>query len=302
MSQDLSYSTRDQLVDLIKAFGGSGNYIVIPRLFFDLTGDLSQAGMLSQLIYWSDRSSRVDGFVYKSSSDWYVEVGASDYAVRKFKKLPFIETKVLKANGSPTTYYRVKFDILLECIYQLLPKKPESSPNENDEIDTSISRNHGDIQSIPTDEPFEKDGSLTETITKNTTENTNIEGCTPLEINRSTSPLLVSFNSRSEKTRSTSQVLVPIPPEFREFTDVLAEVTGFDISLKPSAARLMIVSRELLHSGYTKEDLNNFLDYWMANDWRWKKDKQLPSPEDVLAHIFRSKNQKKIKRGKWLGQ
>lgn len=302
MFQDLSFSTRDQLIDLIKAFGGCGNYIVIPRLFFDLTGDLSQAGMLSQLIYWSDRSTRSDGFVYKSSSDWYVEVGASDYAVRKFKRLPFIETKVLKANGTPTTYYRVKFDVLLECIYQLLPKRSESSPDENDEIDTSIPLNHGDSLLNSTVQSLEKDESLTEITTKDTTENTNKEGCPPLDNNKSNIPLLFSLKAKPGKKRSTTHVEVPIPPEFREFTDYLAEITGFDISLKPSAARLMIVARELLHSGYTKEDLSNFQDYWMENDWRWKKDKQLPSPEDVLGHIFRSKHQKKSKRGKWLGE
>jgi len=62
---------------------------------------------------------RRDGFVYKSSHDWFLETGASDHAVRKFKKQPFVETKVLKANGVPTTHYRINEEKLAAALLDL---------------------------------------------------------------------------------------------------------------------------------------------------------------------------------------
>jgi hypothetical protein len=66
--------------------------------------------MLSQLLSCSDRAKRRDGFIYKSALDWYLEIGASNYAVGNFNRLPYIETKVKKTNGSPTTQFRINFD------------------------------------------------------------------------------------------------------------------------------------------------------------------------------------------------
>ena len=69
----------------------------------------------------------------------------------------------------------------------------------------------------------------------------------------------------------------------------LAEVTGCDPRLRSHAARLEQVASELMQAGYTPENVRGFAGYWRANDFRWKKDQQLPTPEDVLAQIPRSK-------------
>ena len=62
-------SNRDHILSLVKAISGNANILAVPRLFVDLTGDLTLAAMLSQLIYWSDRAVRYDGLVFKSSTD-----------------------------------------------------------------------------------------------------------------------------------------------------------------------------------------------------------------------------------------
>ncbi len=85
-------------------------YIIsIPRLLIDLTGDWTLAAMLNQLLYWSEKKE----WIYKSLDDWNLELGAvSRHKMNQLKRFPFIETKIMRANGSPTTHYRIDEDIL----------------------------------------------------------------------------------------------------------------------------------------------------------------------------------------------
>lgn len=76
--------------------------------------------MLHQLLYWTDRAKHKDGFVYKSSAEWQKELGVQDHAVRKFKKLPYIETIVHRAYGHPSTHYRVRINELKEALFDLM--------------------------------------------------------------------------------------------------------------------------------------------------------------------------------------
>jgi hypothetical protein len=121
---------RDKILALIETQAGQVNMLVVPRVFIDITGSHVLALMLSQLLYWSDRAKRRDGFVYKSARDWYLEVGASEYAVGKFNRLPYIETKVKRANGSPTTHYRINFEKLSEIIRHFSPQNQPGVANE----------------------------------------------------------------------------------------------------------------------------------------------------------------------------
>ena len=75
---------------IVNALSTNSSHISVPRLFFEITHDLALSAMIAHLIFWSKHTSRADGFVFKSSRDWYNELGVSNYAVRKFKKLPFI--------------------------------------------------------------------------------------------------------------------------------------------------------------------------------------------------------------------
>ena len=125
---------KDRIYALIKDSTGQVNVLAIPRIFITITGSLTLASLLSQLLYWSDRAKRRDGFVYKSARDWYLEVGASKYAVEKFNRLPCIETRVKKANGHPTTHYRINFEKLADMIRQ-------AQQNEFVEIDSNMVEN-----------------------------------------------------------------------------------------------------------------------------------------------------------------
>jgi len=115
---------RDEILSLIKEISGQQSMLVLPRLFIDITLDIKSALLLSQLIYWSDRTTDGNGWIYKSHKDWQTELGLNRYFLDKARdrliQLGLIEVKIKKANGSPTMHFRVKADALGKTLNSLL--------------------------------------------------------------------------------------------------------------------------------------------------------------------------------------
>lgn len=157
---------RDQILNLVKRISGQQNILVLPRLFIDLTADINSALLLSQLLYWSDRTQDPDGWVYKSHTDWHNEIGITRYSLgeakAKLTKLGLIETKLKKANGAPTTHFRVNEENFSKSLNSLL------STSKGDSLQ-SIARNQT-IHCSNSDNPLtDFKQSLTETTTETTT-------------------------------------------------------------------------------------------------------------------------------------
>ena len=96
-------------------FAGQKNVITVYRAFVDFTGSIETAIMLSQLLYWTPRSS-MDGWIAKSDLEFQEELCLSRHAVRKarsiLKEMEIIEAKNKRFKGSPTTHYKVDLDVL----------------------------------------------------------------------------------------------------------------------------------------------------------------------------------------------
>lgn len=109
---------RTELLTAITQLTGQRNVVVVPRAFIEYTGDLRAAVLLSQLLYWSDRSD--DGWFFKSYQDWWEEIGLTEKQVRSARKalegMGVLETDLRKAKGAPTVHYRVKMAELGESI------------------------------------------------------------------------------------------------------------------------------------------------------------------------------------------
>lgn len=87
--------------DLITSLSGRNNMIVIPKLYVELlNGDINNAMLLNQVIYWSDRTKRTDGYFYKTYPEWYEELGLSEYQIRngikKLESMGWVKTKLKK--------------------------------------------------------------------------------------------------------------------------------------------------------------------------------------------------------------
>ena len=118
---------------LINQFSGQDNIVVIPRIYVDLMdGDYHMAVFLNQVVYWSDKTSREDGYFYKSYPEWEEELLLSEYQIRKatkkLKELGLIETALKKANGVPTVHYFLHFEALSDAILKKLQNPSVKNP------------------------------------------------------------------------------------------------------------------------------------------------------------------------------
>lgn len=149
-------NNRDYISSIITQFSGQNNIIPIPTIYIRITEDYPSAALLNQMIYWSDRTSRKDGYFYKSYNEWYEELHLTEYQVRratkKLKSFGFVDTALKKANGAPTLHYKVDTKEVSEWILKELQ--------------------NGNLRNFRMDSE-ETQESLTEITTKTTTETTN---------------------------------------------------------------------------------------------------------------------------------
>lgn len=149
-------NNRDYISSIITQFSGQNNVIPIPVVYIEITDDYPSAALLNQMIYWSDRTSRKDGYFYKSYNEWYEELHLTEYQVRrttkKLKSFGFVDTALKKANGAPTLHYKVDTKEVSEWIL----KKLKNGNLRNSRMDSE-----------------ETQESLTEITTEITTETTN---------------------------------------------------------------------------------------------------------------------------------
>ena len=111
---------RDDVLSIVRQFTGHENIIAVPRILIELTGDPILAMMLNQLLYWSAQKE----WIYKSLDDWNAEIGGiSRYRMDKFAELPYVETELHKANGAPTTHYRINADLFYDALMKIIEAK-----------------------------------------------------------------------------------------------------------------------------------------------------------------------------------
>ncbi|MDU0452311.1 conserved phage C-terminal domain-containing protein [Staphylococcus chromogenes] len=117
-------NNRDYISAVITQFSGRNNVIPIPTVYIQITEDYPSAALLNQMIYWSDRTNRKDGYFYKSYNEWFEELHLTEYQVRratkKLKSFGFVETALKKANGAPTLHYKVDTKEVSEWILKKL--------------------------------------------------------------------------------------------------------------------------------------------------------------------------------------
>ena len=158
-------NNRDYISSIITQFSGQNNIVPIPVIYIEITEDYHTAALLNQLIYWSDRTSRKDGYFYKSYKEWEEEIHLSKYqvmrSIKKLKNMGIVETALKKANGAPTVHYKVDSEVTSQWIVKKL--------------------NNGKSTNLTMDSK-ETQQSLTEITTEITTENTNNNILSPSSI------------------------------------------------------------------------------------------------------------------------
>lgn len=139
---DKETPTKNFVMNLISAFSGQKNNITINRAYITITGSIEAALLLSQIIYWSDRTIMQDGWFAHSYAEWTDEITLSKYQTNKAIQLlkpAGVETMVKKFKGAPTVHYRLNKEVFSLWIVKKLdePGKLKNFTIESEETEQS---------------------------------------------------------------------------------------------------------------------------------------------------------------------
>lgn len=145
-------STQKDIVNFIKAVSGQSNVLTIPRVYVDLLKSHKAALLLSQCVYWSDKTKDPDGWFYKTDDEWRDEIGLPRGALETALKATakYINQDVRRVGTTPKTHYQVNLDLLVSDISDLLETR-KSDLLENGE--STYTKTTTEI----TSKPFDKD-------------------------------------------------------------------------------------------------------------------------------------------------
>lgn len=133
--------------------------VAFQRAFVRVGAGITGALMLSQAIYWSNRTKADDGWFYKSQVEWEEETGLSRYeqegARKALVKLGIFEE--VRAGVPARLHYRVNIKVLRAI---LIGEIPQSGLGENPK----------QVRGFSPGKNGENPQSLTETTTETTTE------------------------------------------------------------------------------------------------------------------------------------
>lgn len=132
---------------ILNSISGQERIITTPKIYVELLGDYNTAILLNQIIFWSDKSKRKDGYFFKTYDEWEEELCLTKYQVRrsteKLKKLGFVETKIKKANGSPTLHYKFDSEVFADSIVEFIDNRTlRNLTNESEETKLSLTEEY----------------------------------------------------------------------------------------------------------------------------------------------------------------
>ena len=143
--------------------------IAFHRIFVTITGSVTAALMLSQLVYWTPRTDEdADGWIYKTRNDWFEEIGLSrdeqETARKVLRKKGLIDEQL---KGVPAKlYYRVNLDALRKALFSPVGGK---APNKDAGIPPTRMR---ESTQQAGGKPAYKMGGKRQTYTESTSETT----------------------------------------------------------------------------------------------------------------------------------
>jgi hypothetical protein len=294
--QRRSRNNWDMIFGLLKEFSGQANVVTIPRAFIAfMRGSLDGGLFLSQLIYWSDLGNRSDGFIYKSYREWKDETTLGIYEVRKhakyLKSLGVLETKLKKANGSPTLHYRFKPEQFSKSFCRFLKihsrETHESIREKVANPFVSNSRNHNKDYDKDYDRDYDKG-----------------EGAS-----RQPSPTCADFNSSSKKKEQPISKTEKAKTKAKLEDDPIVEFL-VDATVAVCATKEMKIFADALRAKVFRDDepatdeeiLEDLKDFvrWKRQEWAYKRqDPYAPLwlkhfKEDLGAYYYA------IEKGEWV--
>jgi hypothetical protein len=105
---------RERINGLIGDSLGNNYVLGIPQSFIKYTGSLEAAAFLAQMVHWTPRAKRRDGFIFKKNAEWFDETGLKRYslstAAKTLEAKGVLQMQKMMAYGSPTWHYRLDME------------------------------------------------------------------------------------------------------------------------------------------------------------------------------------------------
>lgn len=104
------------------------------------------------------------------------------------------------------------------------------------------------------------------------------------------------FENRTEtpeKVPKTLENQISGLSDHQEMLNAISAVTGLDLKIRSNLGRTLRASKELRQAGYDHSDIRKFGDMWL-NDWRYRRDRNLPTLPVVMAEIGKVKAQRSV--------
>lgn len=111
------------------------------QIYIKITDSLDLGVFLERIVWWSDKTSRTDGYFWKKAEEWGDELCVSYTQLKRMEKdlkdLGFIETSLKRANSAPTTHYKPVMPAILNSINTIFrkPEIQESRKSEKPNLD-----------------------------------------------------------------------------------------------------------------------------------------------------------------------
>lgn len=264
--------------------------IAFHRSFVTLTGSIAAALMLSQAMYWSQRTSDPAGWFYKTAAEWEQETGMTqreqDTARKRLRQFPWWQEDLRKANGAPTIHYRIDANEFQRSVEMDIAESAKS---------ISRKARNGNQQKREMD-IAESAKSLTETTTEITSETTT--EITTAEIvadATATGPAQNSLEDSSDSKLSqnpTPPIVPPAQPEptdWQKFVGALCWLCfGHDevkALTQEQKGQLLAEAKKIKELGFTLDDLRLWYVQVWRNDWKYVKNGSRPTPAEVRSGI-----------------
>lgn len=121
---------------ILALFSGQASMVTTPKLYIQLTGSHTLAIVLSQCVFWSNKSESGDGWFYKRYDEWFEEIHVPERTLRRrFDHLEmqgWITTKVKKVRGTNIKHIHPNMDLIIDSLNNMLNKDCPDRPNSPD--------------------------------------------------------------------------------------------------------------------------------------------------------------------------
>jgi hypothetical protein len=129
----------DKVLSLIRELPDQQNILIIPRIFIRMTGSINAALLLSQILYWSDKSTnqrlRANLMFAKTVQEFADELGlgekALNHARERLECLGLIRTKIGGFAGKRVIFWRPEQQAITLAIQSAAATNDRLEPSEN---------------------------------------------------------------------------------------------------------------------------------------------------------------------------